>query len=32
MLDTVLGEGKLYEIEGRVIRRGERIAFCGGGG
>ncbi|KAH7321886.1 HotDog domain-containing protein [Rhexocercosporidium sp. MPI-PUGE-AT-0058] len=30
MLDAVPGEGKIYEIEGRVVRRGKSIAFCEG--
>lgn len=30
ILGAVVGEGKKYEVEGRVIRRGKRIAFCEG--
>jgi acyl-coenzyme A thioesterase PaaI-like protein len=26
----VPGEGRLYEIEGRVVRRGRKVVFCEG--
>ncbi len=30
ILDAIPGEGNVYEIEGRVTRRGKRVAFCEG--
>ncbi|PVH71523.1 hypothetical protein DL98DRAFT_577322 [Cadophora sp. DSE1049] len=30
ILDAVPGLGKVYEVEGRVVRRGKRTAFCEG--
>lgn len=30
ILSSVPGEGKLYEVEGRVVRKGKSIAFCEG--
>ncbi len=30
ILDAVQGEGKKYEVEGKVVRRGKSIAFCEG--
>jgi len=30
ILDFVIGEGKVYEVEARMIRRGKRLAFCEG--
>jgi acyl-coenzyme A thioesterase PaaI-like protein len=24
------GEGKVYEVEGRVVRRGKKVVFCEG--
>ena len=26
----VPGEGKAYEVEGRVVRRGKKVVFCEG--
>lgn len=30
VLDVVPGEGKAYEVEGRVVRRGKKVVFCEG--
>jgi acyl-coenzyme A thioesterase PaaI-like protein len=30
LLGSTVGEGKIYRVEGRVVRRGERIVFCEG--
>jgi uncharacterized protein (TIGR00369 family) len=30
ILDAVPGEGKVYEVEGRVVRRGKKVVFCEG--
>jgi uncharacterized protein (TIGR00369 family) len=30
VLDAVPDEGKLYEVEGRVVRRGKKVVFCEG--
>jgi uncharacterized protein (TIGR00369 family) len=30
ILDAVPGEGRLYEVEGRVVRRGTKVVFCEG--
>ncbi len=30
ILDAVPGDGRLYEVEGRVVRRGRNVVFCEG--